>query len=158
VSYATKVQRCGAPNVSTGCPERHATVTKCMHHLVTNATFRKLQRKRMSLLHMRDTGLSFTATIRASDGVRFTATSATRELLMREIAAYVVSRCDYVLWAADACRVHAFIDTGEPDAAINLYFARVGERWDEERLEIASRPLSAHASHYELHSHRGTVD
>jgi hypothetical protein len=112
----------------------------------------------MSLLHMRDTGLSFTATIRASDGVRFTATSATRELLMREIAAYVVSRCDYVLWAADACRVHAFIDTGEPDAAINLYFARVGERWDEERLELASHPSSGNGVLSELHSRQATVD
>jgi hypothetical protein len=88
-------------------------------------------------LPMRDTELRFTATIHAPDGVRFTAASATPELLIGEIAAYVVSRCDYVLWAEDACRVRAFIDAGDPDAAINLYFARVGERWDEERLELA---------------------
>ena len=85
----------------------------------------------MSLLDMRDTGLSFTATIRASDGVRFTATSATRELLMREIAAYVVSRCDYVLWAADACRGHAFMDTGEPHAVRETAEIFCGDSEDE---------------------------
>src|SRR5687768_2896705 len=102
-----------------------------MHHSVTNATLRKLQWKRMSSLHMRDTGLTYTATIRASDGVRFTAAAATPELLTREIVAYVMSRGDYVLWPEDARRVRELIEAGEAAAAINLYFASVGDRWDE---------------------------
>jgi hypothetical protein len=112
----------------------------------------------MSLLHMRDTGLTFTATIRAPDGARFTAAAATPELLNREIVAYVLSRSDYVLWPDDARQVRELIETGEADAAINLYFASVGDRWDEEWLEISTRPLSANGPQYELHSHRGTVD
>ena len=98
--------------------------------------------QQLGFLKMRDTELKFTAIIRAPDGACFSAAAATPELLTQEIAAYVSSRCEYVLWDADACRVRALLDAGELDAAISLYFARVGERWDEERLEIEAPPTS----------------
>jgi len=79
-----------------------------------------------------------TATVRAADGVRLVVTADNLFDRTAQLANYVRERCDYVLWPAEADRVRALIDTGEPEAAIELYFEHVGERWDEERLEITA--------------------
>jgi len=84
--------------------------------------------------------LVYRATVHSADGVRFSARASGPEALLREILAYVRARCDSVLWAQDAEAVRKLIDQNRHDAAIALYFERVGERWDEEWLETADGP------------------
>lgn len=79
---------------------------------------------------------SLTAVIHAADGVRFIAIARHHDALAAQIAEYIRERCDDVLWADDARQVHALLEEGRVVAAIGLYFARVGERWDEERLDV----------------------
>lgn len=76
------------------------------------------------------------AVVHAADGVRFVAASQCPEQLSAEIVRYIRRRCDDVLWPSDAAAVRALIDDDEPFAAIAMYFALTGQRWDEERLEL----------------------
>ena len=84
--------------------------------------------------YMQETPL--TAIVHAADGVRFVATARCPAHLSAQIVSYIGERCDDALWPAAAAEVRALIDDDKPYAAIALYFARVGERWDEERLEL----------------------
>jgi hypothetical protein len=84
--------------------------------------------------------LVYRATVHSTDGVRFSARADGPEALTREILSYVRERCDSVLWAEDAEAVRKLMDQNRHDAAIALYFDRVGERWDEEWLEAADGP------------------
>lgn len=77
-----------------------------------------------------------TAVVHGVDGVRFVATAATGMQLAARVADYIRARCDDVLWPGAAREVRALIDDGKTFAAIALYFAHVGDRWDEERLEL----------------------
>jgi hypothetical protein len=79
---------------------------------------------------------SFKAIVRAEDGVRFAAGSDRAEQLMSQLVNYVRERCDDVLWPSAARQVRALIEAGQPHAAVALYFIEVGDRWDEERLEL----------------------
>jgi hypothetical protein len=79
---------------------------------------------------------NYTATINAPDGVRFSASARTVAQLTAEIVSYIRTRCDDVLWPAVAQQVRALLDDDQADAAIALYFANVGQRWDEEQLEL----------------------
>jgi hypothetical protein len=79
---------------------------------------------------------NFTATVHAADGVRFAASSRSPEQLTAQIVSYIRERCDDVLWPAVAKQVRRLIDERQSYAAIVLYFAEVGQRWDEERLEL----------------------
>jgi len=54
---------------------------------------------------------------------------------------YVRGRCDDVLWPRVAANVRALVADDRPHAAIALYFAHVGERWDEERLGLGGLSL-----------------
>jgi hypothetical protein len=90
----------------------------------------------MTTLQMPATQSTFTATVHASDGVLFVATSDSPRALAAQVASYVRGRCDDVLWPADAAEVRSLIDNDELEAAIATYFANVGERWDAERLEL----------------------
>jgi hypothetical protein len=88
---------------------------------------------------------SFTAVVHAIDGVRFVASAPSPEGLAAQIVGYVAERCEFVLWPRIAAQVRALIDAANHSAAIALYFAHVGERWDEERLELdgLSRPVAS---------------
>jgi hypothetical protein len=86
---------------------------------------------------------SFTATVRAADGVRFAASARTKQHLTEQIARYVRQRCDDVLWPAAARQVRELIESDKLAAAIALYFAQVGDRWDEEYLELEGLSLDA---------------
>jgi hypothetical protein len=86
---------------------------------------------------------ALTAIVRSPDGVRFTASAHSPVALAAEIVAYVRERCEYVLWPDAAAHVRALIANDEPDAAIATYFANVGERWDEERLEVRGAAILA---------------
>jgi hypothetical protein len=74
------------------------------------------------------------------DGVRFIASAERPENLVAQIARYIRERCDDVLWPPVASEVHKLLDDDKPYAAIALYFDHVGERWDEERLELGGTP------------------
>jgi hypothetical protein len=79
----------------------------------------------------------FTATVRAADGVRFVAASRCAHEIARALVEYVRARCDDVLWPEPARDVHALIAAHQSCAAIATYFEHVGERWDEESLELS---------------------
>ena len=77
-----------------------------------------------------------TAIVHAADGVRFVATGRCATHLSAQIVSYIRSRCDHVLWPSVAREVLALINDDKPYAAMAMYFANVGERWDSERLEL----------------------
>ena len=79
-----------------------------------------------------------TAIVHAADGVRFVATAACPVELLARIAGYIRGRCDDVLWSDAARQVHELLDGGDLHAAIALYFARTGERWDQEHLDLVT--------------------
>lgn len=83
-------------------------------------------------------GASTTAIVHAADGVRFVTTAARPGELLARIAGYIRGRCDDVLWADAAMQVHQLLDAGDLNAAVTLYFARTGERWDEEHLDLVT--------------------
>jgi hypothetical protein len=78
-----------------------------------------------------------TAIVHAADGVRLVTTAESREILFARLAEYVRERCDDMLWSDAAAQVRALLVAGDLHAAITLYFARTGERWDEEILTYA---------------------
>lgn len=84
-----------------------------------------------------------TAVVHAADGVRFVGSARCPEHLSAQIVAYIESRCDEVLWPTVARRVRDLIVDRQLYAAIALYFAQVGARWDEERLEVDGLALGA---------------
>lgn len=81
-------------------------------------------------------GAEVTAVVYAADGVRFVAAGACPSVIAARVAEYVSARCDNVMWPDAAIQIRALLDRGEIYGAIALYFERVGERWDEERLEF----------------------
>ena len=83
-----------------------------------------------------------TAVIHAADGVRFVASEASSEALARRLANYVSERCDDSLWPPTAARVRRLIANDDLEAAIAAYFANVGERWDDEWLELEPATLA----------------
>jgi hypothetical protein len=78
----------------------------------------------------------FSAVVHAADGVRFAASARRAEELAAQVVGYIEDRCDEVLWPKVARRVRDLIAGRRHYAAIALYFAQVGDRWDEERLEL----------------------
>lgn len=85
--------------------------------------------------------MTLTAVVHAADGVRFVTTAHCPSALIEQVVGYVGERCDYVLWPSVASEVRALIADDKPYAAIATYFANVGERWDEERLELGGLHL-----------------
>jgi hypothetical protein len=77
-----------------------------------------------------------TAIVHAADGVRFVATGQCAAHLSAQVVSYIRSRCESVLWPSVAREVLALINDDKPHAAMAMYFANVGERWDPERLEL----------------------
>jgi hypothetical protein len=75
-----------------------------------------------------------TALVYALDGLRFVATAASRRTLIRRLADYVERRTSDSLWPADARQVEMLLAHGAEEEAVELYFALVGKRWDEEWL------------------------
>jgi hypothetical protein len=78
----------------------------------------------------------FSATVQAADGARLVASAPSPVTLAEQLASYVRERCDDVLWPSDAAEVRSLIDGGRFNAAIERYFANVGQRWDAEWLEL----------------------
>jgi hypothetical protein len=74
------------------------------------------------------------AVVCGADGVRYTASGSDERELLSQLVQYVGERCEDVLWASDTREVRRLIAAGQDQDAIEMYFARVGERWDEEWL------------------------
>ena len=85
--------------------------------------------------------MNLTAIVQAADGARFVTSAHCPSALMEQVVGYILERCDYVLWPSVTSEVRALIDDDRPYAAIATYFAHVGERWDEERLELGGLHL-----------------
>jgi hypothetical protein len=79
----------------------------------------------------------FNAVVQAPDGVLFEAGADSEHELLRQLAQYVRDRSANTLWPDDARRVWGLLERGKPQAAITLYFDCVGDRWDDEWLEIS---------------------
>lgn len=82
-------------------------------------------------------GELFVAVVHSADSIRFVAAATSREALVRQLAAHVWRSGQDELWADDAARVRALLARGEAEAAVEHYFATVGERWDAEWLVTA---------------------
>ena len=76
-----------------------------------------------------------TAVVMAVDGVRFVACGPDG-VIAEQLAGYVSERCEYTLWPNDARMVRSLLEASRVDDAITFYFAVVGQRWDDERLEL----------------------
>lgn len=61
--------------------------------------------------------------------------------LQRQLADYVERHADAQLSECNADLVHSLLDKEAIEEAVQLYFARVGERWDQEWLEETIVPL-----------------
>jgi hypothetical protein len=82
----------------------------------------------------------FLAIVHADDGVRFMAATGFRRELVHRVADYVRERCDDMLSPEHACHLHGLLVRRETEAAVELYFAVVGSRWDKEWLVTAFVP------------------
>lgn len=76
-----------------------------------------------------------TAVVHAPDGVRLVVSSPDEGELVAQLVRYVGERCHHTLWPAAAREVRALIAEGRDNDAVAAYFANVGQRWDEERLD-----------------------
>jgi hypothetical protein len=79
-----------------------------------------------------------TAIVHFAGGVSFVASAACPDALTRQLAHYVLGRCDDVLWPEAARDVRALLDEGSLTEAITLYFEHTGSRWERERLELVT--------------------
>jgi hypothetical protein len=80
---------------------------------------------------------TLTAVVRAADGVRFVTVGHCLDEIATALVAYIHGRCDDMLWPHAASAVHLLIEARRSFAAIATYFDHVGERWDEESLELS---------------------
>jgi len=79
-------------------------------------------------------GRVYVAIVHSPDGVHLATAGVTRAELVRLLADYVRARCGYTLWPNESRYVRTLLARGELEAAVEVYFGRVGDRWDEERL------------------------
>jgi len=77
---------------------------------------------------------AFTAVIHDATCVLFTASAGTRAALIDQVAEYVRRSATDLLWRADSSHVETLIRNGQPETAIEHYFACVGQRWDNQWL------------------------
>lgn len=66
--------------------------------------------------------------------VRFIAAARDRAVLEERLADYVAGNANIQLFPQDAKRVHDLLAARDYAAAVELYFAAVGRRWDPEWL------------------------
>jgi hypothetical protein len=85
----------------------------------------------------------YIAIVHASDGVRFVTSARSADQIAVRLVHYVCARCDHVLWPPAARQVRELIDARQWQAAIATYFDQVGDRWDEEQLELLESTSSS---------------
>jgi hypothetical protein len=86
----------------------------------------------------------FVAVVHSTDGVRFAEVADSRPQLVLRLADYVRRRAVPQLSAHHARHVRGLLARGELEAAVEVYFHLVGERWDEEWLVTAAFARDAH--------------
>lgn len=74
------------------------------------------------------------AAVYGVDRVNLLAVAASRSGLYAKLGAYVQRQADLQLYPEEARRVQRLLETGQSEAAVRLYFASVGKRWDPEWL------------------------
>jgi hypothetical protein len=74
--------------------------------------------------------------VHTPEAVQLVAASSDYEVIVRRLARYVRRRAPHALWDADAAAVRHLLTCNQWRAAIDHYFAAVGQRWDAERVEI----------------------
>jgi hypothetical protein len=74
------------------------------------------------------------AVVHTANAVHLVTAATSRAALTDRLSDYVRRRAGSQLWPNDARRLRRLLAKGQLDEAIELYFASVGERWDEERL------------------------
>ena len=79
----------------------------------------------------------FLAVVHADDGVRFMTVASSRRELVHQVAEYVRKWGGYLLRPDHARHLRSLLLRGEAEAAVELYFALVGKRWDKEWLVTA---------------------
>ena len=79
----------------------------------------------------------FLAVVHADDGVRFMTVASSRRDLVHRVAEYVRKWGGYLLRPDHARHLRSLLLRGESEAAVELYFALVGKRWDKEWLVTA---------------------
>jgi hypothetical protein len=84
----------------------------------------------------------FVAVVHAEDGVRFTATADSRQVLIHRICEHVERWGNWMLQPEHARHLRGLLARGEWEAAVELYFGLVGRRWDKEWLITAVVPAS----------------
>jgi hypothetical protein len=77
------------------------------------------------------------AVVHSRDGIRLLTASASAEQTLDAVAQYVLRHADHMLWPVDARQVAGLLAIGRLRAGVDLYFDRVGERWDREFLHEA---------------------
>jgi hypothetical protein len=83
------------------------------------------------------------AIVCAADGVRFLAIGPSRASLLARLAQYVEEQAPRKLGPVEATQVHQLLGSGALEVAVDLYFASVGGRWDEEWLHHEEIALTA---------------
>ena len=84
-----------------------------------------------------NSGALFVGVVHAADGVRYSAAAGSRKELIQRLAEYARQRGDHVLLPDHARHLRNLLARRELEAAVELYFGLVGERWDEEWLVTA---------------------
>lgn len=79
---------------------------------------------------------SYTAIVRAADGVRLSISAESEEARRRALVEYIRERYEHTLWDDQAQVIARLLEAGREDDAITSYFAMVGQRWDEESVEL----------------------
>lgn len=74
------------------------------------------------------------AVISAGSGVLATFADWSSAGVLVRLRHYVEEHAPVTLWPSSARRVLDLLDAGEIEAAIKLYFAETGGRWDKEQL------------------------
>jgi hypothetical protein len=81
---------------------------------------------------------AYVAVVHAEDGICLVSHAESRAELVRRLAEYVRRRAPHVLRVEHARHVRALLARGELEAAVEVYFGLVGERWDREWLVTAA--------------------
>ena len=82
-------------------------------------------------------GALFVGVVHAADGVRYSAAAGSRRELIQRLAEYTRQRGDHALLADHARHLRSLLARRELEAAVELYYGLVGQRWDEEWLVTA---------------------
>lgn len=78
----------------------------------------------------------YVAVVHTVGAIRLVTAASSRAGLAERLAGYARRHAGNQLWAGDARRLRRLCAAKQFDRAVELYFASVGERWDEEWLVI----------------------